>query len=205
MSADSEACGGEEVNVTPTGAPDNYDNGQTISVYPTAVFEYTFYQKNEHGLSDATQPQAVIDGAAYGVVPELLNIISDSFQKIFDTWNSLKISWAGDSSDAAQELNDQLNKIQKRLFGANVKPVGDVPGVIGQMSSVAASAAVNYSNVEEANTKMFDDMNHDIPYKPLPPEDTDDSGDGGNDDSDSSFDPKKSNQDWNYAPVNVQY
>lgn len=183
---------GQSASVYPTVAPENYNDGQTISVYPTAVYKATFYRDTIVGLPDTVQPTGVIDGKGYGTVPEMLNIVSDCFSKIYGIWNDLKLSWAGDSADAAQKLQADLDQLQKRLYGAKLLPVGDVPGVIGQMSSVAASAAVNYSNVEVANTDMFNKMDDAIVWQPLPPEDSEGSS---GDSTPPSTDP------WKYAPV----
>jgi hypothetical protein len=118
------------------------------------------------------------DGYSYGTVPAMLTNVSQSFQKIYDIWNGLKLSWIGDSADAAQQLEGELDQIQRRLFGGKVESQDDQPGVIQQMSSVAAFAASIYSNVEESNTKMFNDFADAITWHPLPDEDAD--GDGSN-------------------------
>ena len=152
------------------GAPANYDGGQTIDVDPTALYE-----------------------AGHDTVPAMLRSVSTAFKSIFDTWDGLKVSWTGDAADASQELKTQLDNIQDRLYGKD-----DQPGVIGQMASIAASAAVNYSNVEETNTKMFNDMNNSWDYQPLPPEDDDGGGSG-----DSGAAP--SNDNWNYAPISETF
>jgi len=181
---------------SPTSAPANYNDGQTISVYSTAIYQATFYRDSADGLPDSVLPTAIVDGKGYGVVPEMLNLISDAFSKIYGIWDDLKLSWAGDSADAAQKLQADLNQLQKRLYGAKLYPIGDVPGVIGQMSSVAASAAVNYSNVEESNADNFNKMNDAIEWQPLPPEESDDgSGDGSGDTT------PPSNDSWDVAPV----
>jgi len=195
------------VEVSPTGAPANYNDGQTISVHSTAVYQATFYRDNTTGLPDSIQPTAVIDGTGYGTVPEMLNIVSDCFSKIFDIWSELKLSWSGDSADAAQKLQTDLDQVQKRLYGVKILPgqtapglrsdsSSDVPGVISQMSSVAASASVNYSNAEVGNADMFKKMDEAIDWHPLPPEDLDDGS------QDSSGDSTKPSTDsWDYAPV----
>jgi hypothetical protein len=159
-------------------APANYDGGQTISVYPTALYQATFYRDHLDGIPDSIHPAAIVDGKALGTVPEMMQLISNSFQTIYNIWGDLKLSWSGDTADAAQELQAKLDKLQSRLYGKKLVPIGDVPGVIGQMSAVAARAASNYSNVEEANTDMFDKLRVAINWQPLPPEDLDDdSGD----------------------------
>jgi len=210
-------------DTTTNGGPANYDDGQTIYMYPTAVYEATFYRKSVDvimhiggdaahgginislngqydtpwkgddpdgthvgvpGLVDITTanvfPSSIqvtgTDGDySYGAVPGLLQNVSDSFQHIYDIWKNLSLSWIGDAADAAQELQDKLDVIQNRLFGTKIDGK-DVPGVIEQMSSAAAGTARVYSNVEETNTKMFNDFADAINWQPLPAEDADSSG-----------------------------
>ena len=178
--------------------PANYDGGQTISVFPTALYQATFYRDHLDGIPESIHPTAIVDGTAYGTVPEMLQLVSQSFQTIYQIWDDLKLSWTGDSATAAQELKDNLDQLQSRLYGKKLYPVGDVPGVIGQMSSVAARAASNYSNVEEANTKMFDDLRVAINWQPLPPEDLDDDDNG---DKPADNGPAPSTDDWTQGPV----
>ena len=176
---------------TPTSTgPANYDGDQVISMDPTSVYETTFYRESTdvtfyfggNGMIFFTTsnpfPDSVhvygttADGFSYGVVPAMLNTVSASFQNIYDIWQSLSLSWIGSSADAAQELQNQLDKIQNRLFGTKVDNQ-DQPGVLEQMSSAAANAASIYSNVEETNTKMFNDFADAINWTPLPDEDPD--------------------------------
>lgn len=228
---------------TTNGAPANYDDGQTMYMYPTAVYEATFYRKSvdvimhiggdaahggvnislngqydtpwtgddpngSHvgmpGLVDITTanvfPSSIhVSGTegdySYGAVPALVRDVSDSFQRIYDIWKNLSLSWIGDAADAAQELQDKLDNIQKRLFGDKVDGK-DVPGVIEQMSSAAAGAARLYSNVEETNTKMFNDFADDIKWTPLPDENASDSG-GSTDAPDT--------KDLTYGPVTEKF
>jgi hypothetical protein len=112
------------------------------------------------------------DGFSYGTVPSMLNVVSGAFQTIYNIWDGLSLSWIGQSADAAQELQDQLDKIQNRIFGAKIDDK-DQAGVLEQMSSSASYAASIYSNVEETNTKMFNDFADNIPWSPLPDEDPD--------------------------------
>lgn len=116
------------------------------------------------------------DGFSYGVVPAMLNSVSASFQTIYTIWQNLSLSWIGNSADAAQELQSQLDKIQNRLFGTKVDGK-DQPGVLEQMSSAASFAASIYSNVEETNTKMFNQFADDINWQPLPDENATPTGD----------------------------
>jgi hypothetical protein len=113
------------------------------------------------------------DGFVYGAVPAMLNAITTSFQAIYTVWQNLSLSWIGNSSDAAQELQSQLDKIQNRLFGTKIDNQNQ-PGVLEQMSSVASDAASIFSNVEEANTTMFNNFADDINWQPLPDENAND-------------------------------
>jgi hypothetical protein len=160
--------------------PANYDGGQTISMYPTAVYETTFYRKNDGTTipDDIYVLGTTADGYSYGTVPAMLQSVSSSFQTIYDIWKNLTLSWIGPSADAAGELQAQLDKIQNRLFGTTATDGTYTPGVLEQMSSAASYAASVYSNVEETNTKMFTQFADDITWSPLPPED--DTSDSGN-------------------------
>ena len=205
-------------------APANYDGGQTISMYPTAVYETTFYRpsnditvhvggddgvnvsvngvyqnpwqgKDPDGVHipggsgvgvtvsnpfpDDLRVTGTANGYSYGTVPAMLSSVSQSFQAIYEIWKGLKLSWIGESADAAQLLEDKLDQIQRRIFGSKVESEGDQPGVIGQMSSAAAGAATVYSNVEETNTKMFNEFADAITWQALPAEDAADGGNGG--------------------------
>lgn len=178
-----------------TSAPANYDGDQTIHMYPAAVFESTFYVKSTETLPSTVYTAGTTDdGYAYGTVPGMLRTVSSSFQKIYDIWNGLKLSWVGDSADAAQQLQAELDRIQTRLFG--VKDDDKRPGVIEQMSSVAANASALYSNVEETNTKMFNDFADAITWQPLPDE---------NATPDSSSTNKPSNDSYNFAPISEKF
>ncbi len=172
-------------------APANYDGDQTIYMYPTAVFETTFYVKSSETLpEDVYTSGTTDDGYAYGTVPGMLRSVSGAFQNIYNVWNGLKLSWIGDSADAAQQLQAELDRIQNRLFG--MKDDDTKPGVIEQMSSVAANASALYSNVEETNTKMFNDFADAITWKPLPDE---------NAPADSSTSDKPTFNNHNFAPI----
>lgn len=220
---------------TSSAAPANYDGDQTIYMYPTEVYEATFYRESQdvimhvastdgnpdHGTNyslngvykdpwhgsdpDGTHysiapgiditfanvfPSSISvagsdgKGHSFGTVPQLMNQVSDSFRKIYSIWDGLKLSWVGAAADKAQEIQDQLQKVQTRLFGMDVpqsddEPTGYRPGVIGQMASAAAGAARVASNVEETNTKMFDDFADAVAWKPLDPETDDEGGSNG--------------------------
>jgi len=227
---------------TPTNTgPANYDGDQVISMYPTAVYETTFYRKSvdvtmhiggDNGLNislngvyqdpwtgsdpagihqgtpgaiDITTsnpfPDSIFvygttaDGFSYGVVPSMLNSISQSFQNIYDIWQNLSLSWIGSSADAAQELQDELDNIQNRLFGTKINDEYQ-PGVLEQMSSAASYAASVYSNVEETNTKMFNDFADAINWQVLPDENA-------SDDGTSSTPPPTDNQI--YGPITEKF
>jgi hypothetical protein len=176
-------------------APTNYNGDQTIYMYPTGVFESTFYVKSSETLpSDVYTAGTTDDGYAYGTVPSMLRSVSSSFQTIYDIWNGLKLSWIGDSADAAQLLQSELDRIQNRLFG--MKDDDTKPGVIEQMSSVAANASALYSNVEETNTKMFNDFADAITWTPLPDE---------NATPDSTPTDKPSNDSYTFAPISEKF
>ncbi len=132
-------------------APATYDHGQTMSIVPDAIWDLTYFVPDEF-LN--VSGQTMIVSERRGAVPDLMRQIEDSFTKISDTWDSLKLSWVGEGADAAQQVNTMLQEVQNRLWGMKVADE-DVPGVIGQMCGLAAGAALNYSNVEESNTKMF--------------------------------------------------
>jgi hypothetical protein len=161
-------------------APANYDGDQTIYIDPTTVYTATFYydpSKMTDALPSTVTPAAIVSGVDYGTVPEKLREINDGFQNIYNVWKTLDLSWVGDAATAAQDVQSELDAVQKRLFGdpgATDATTDDTPGVIGEMSSLAAAAAVNYSNVETGNVKMFNELNDAIKYTPLPPEDSTD-------------------------------
>ena len=220
---------------TSSAAPANYDGDQTIYMYPTEVYEATFFRQSQdvilhvastdgnpdHGLNysvngvykdpwhgadpDGTHvalgpgmdltfanvfPSSIAvagtdgKGHSFGTVPQLMNQVSASFQKIYNIWDGLKLSWVGAAADKAQEIQAQLQHVQTRLFGMDVpksddEPSGYRPGVIGQMASAAAGAARVASNVEETNTKMFNDFADAVAWKPLDAETDDESGGSG--------------------------
>jgi hypothetical protein len=177
-------------------APANYDGDQTILINPINVYEATFYRDSTDGIPRQVTGYTVVDGHVYGTVPQKLQQINDCFQNIYQIWQGLDLSWVGNAANAAQDVNDELTKVQRRLFGdpgANATdPSDDTPGLIGEMSSLAASAAVNYSNVEETNISIFNGLNNAIKWTPLPPED-DGTGSGG---SGSNQDPDLSPYDY---------
>ncbi|WP_433534608.1 hypothetical protein ACQPZK_20790 [Micromonospora sp. CA-249363] len=140
-------------------------------------------------------------GYSYGSVPAKLDAIAGAFDTIAQIWDGLKLSWIGDSADAAKELQDKLDQVQKRLFGQKIQPLGDTPGVIGQMSSVAASAASVMSSVEETNTRMFEDFANAIDWKPLPPEELDDEAEASNDQKPPPPPEPPKNEDRLFGPI----
>lgn len=133
------------------GPPANYDNGQTLRIDSVGMY-----------------------GAGFRNIPNYLSNIADCWSTIDKAWRSVHLSWVGDTADEAQAFNDKLQKIQDRLFGAKILPLlGDVPGVIGRLGIIAATAGANYGSADSTIRKMFQDFYDAVDVAQLPPEGSD--------------------------------
>lgn len=152
MSPTEYSPGPTDPTYSSANAPANYDNGQTIYIYPEQVWKQTFYR-------DSPNKTNTIE-SQYGNIPNLMRLMGINFKTIADTWDELQLSWAGDSAEAAKDLNDKLQQLQNRLWGMKLtdKKDEDVPGVIGQMCAIAAGATINYSQAENSNQQAFSDL-----------------------------------------------
>ncbi|HWS33953.1 MAG TPA: hypothetical protein VN408_14570 [Actinoplanes sp.] len=153
MSPTEYSPGPTDPTYSSADAPATYNDGQTIYIYPEQVWKQTFY------VDDPNKTHTTIE-SQYGNIPNLMRLMGLNFKTIADTWDELKLSWAGDSAEAAQDLNEQLQQLQNRLWGMKLtdRKDQDVPGVIGQMCAIAAGATINYSQAENTNQQMMSDL-----------------------------------------------
>jgi hypothetical protein len=105
-------------------------------------------------------PPAIYAGAR--AVSYQIEYIIGQWISIADIWKDLKISWTGESADAAQDLNDRLQKMQVELFGKEGTDGGsDIPGILTEVRGAADIAAQNYDKCEESvnrSWRMFHDQ-----------------------------------------------
>jgi hypothetical protein len=88
----------------------------------------------------------------------VMSSIAEDWETIGKTWEDLKLSWIGDSAEAADAFNVRLKGIQQRLFGvpsADGKTV-ETPGLLDQLRSGVVIAASNYNSAEHSVTDMWD-------------------------------------------------
>ncbi|WP_432990715.1 hypothetical protein [Dactylosporangium sp. CA-233914] len=124
----------------------NYDGGQSLDILPWGIWT-----------------------VGYKSVPAQLLAIVESWNVIAKTWESLKLSWVGESANDAQEFNARLQSLQRQLFGASGEP--RTPGLVEQLCVIAVKAAMNYESADVANIIMLKDFADAINAEPLPPED----------------------------------
>jgi hypothetical protein len=94
-------------------------------------------------------------------MPSLITNLQDDWKKIGEIWDQLKISWVGESSEAADAFNNRLKDVQNRLFGTPDKadPTKvETPGILDRIRYGAVVAAANYNSAEHSVTNMFDDF-----------------------------------------------
>jgi uncharacterized protein YukE len=82
--------------------------------------------------------------AAQGILDDLGTIIT--------TLNNLKLSWVGDSSDAATAATDRWNATMTELYGTEHDAS---TGILNILTGGLAYAAVNYSQCEQQVHDMF--------------------------------------------------
>jgi hypothetical protein len=102
-------------------------------------------------------PQTMHRYAATYMKIVMTNIVDD-WDTIGKTWENLKLSWIGDSAQAADDFNVRLKDIQQRLFGvpsADGKTV-ETPGLLDKVRSGVIIAAANYNSAEHSVTDMWD-------------------------------------------------
>jgi uncharacterized protein YukE len=78
--------------------------------------------------------------------------ILDDLGVIITALNNLKISWVGDSSDAATAATDRWNATMAQLFGTQQDPSS---GILNILTGGLAYDAVNYSQCEKQVRDMF--------------------------------------------------
>jgi hypothetical protein len=110
-----------------------------IVVSPTAI-----HQASSHDMFDA------------------LDVISYAWKDIVDTWNGLKLSWAGQASDGADDFMNRLDTLQTNLFGTPKKDANgndtdeiDKPGVLDRVRDAGVLAAANYDQGETVIWQAF--------------------------------------------------
>jgi uncharacterized protein YukE len=87
---------------------------------------------------------ATMTTAAQGILNDLTDIIT--------ALNSLKVSWVGDSADAATAATDRWNNTMTLLYGTEDDPS---TGILNILTGGLASDAVNYSQCEQQVYDMF--------------------------------------------------
>jgi len=106
---------------------------------------------------------ATMTTAAQGILNDLTDIIT--------ALNSLKVSWVGDSADAATAATDRWNNMMTLLYGTEDDPS---TGILNILTAGLATDAVNYSQCEEQVYTMFNSFESSLAA-------VTNSGDGGGD------------------------
>lgn len=104
----------------------------------------------------SADPAAMYDQAHVKLPPELDAIVA-CWNTIGNAWEGLKLSWAGQSAEAAQAFNDRLQNVQAELFGVD-DDTNPKPGILGLIRAVALQAATNYDNAEHQVEILFRDF-----------------------------------------------
>ena len=107
-------------------------------------------------------------------VQTYIDAVVDEWLKIAKIWEDLKISWAGQSAEAAQELNERLRKLQVELFGRpKTDAQSELPGILTEVRAAADRAAQIYdtteTNINGAWRRMYEAL---VAENPPPPQDT---------------------------------
>ncbi|MEU9407507.1 WXG100 family type VII secretion target [Streptomyces sp. NPDC048281] len=79
--------------------------------------------------------------------------IGDDLEAIGDRMSDLRLSWAGDSADVMDDLNNRWNDNATNLFGTKD---GTKPGILNTLSGGLTGDALNYSQTESKIQQMFD-------------------------------------------------
>jgi uncharacterized protein YukE len=114
-------------------------------------------------MTYASAIPANYDASSFNIDPGGLNSAAQSIQAsvqdianylsaVNATLSNLKLSWAGSSSQAASQYNEEWNKAVQAIFGTQSDPDS---GALAILTNGLASAAQNYSSNEAAIAGMF--------------------------------------------------
>jgi hypothetical protein len=88
-------------------------------------------------------------------IPAYMLSISNSINKIVDTWNGLKDNWLGATADEAQAFDESWSSSIKALFGSEEQPDS---GILTRIAAAVQIAASNYDSTEVAVQHMFSEF-----------------------------------------------
>ncbi|GAB2964967.1 hypothetical protein GCM10027280_62250 [Micromonospora polyrhachis] len=93
---------------------------------------------------------------AHGDLLHYLGMIKDSWKKIADTLEDLKLGWAGESAEAAQAFSERLINVQADVFGVSEEE-GDraKAGILDLLRYGAVHAAANFGAAEGNATEYL--------------------------------------------------
>ena len=120
---------------------------------------------NDSGIVLRVDPTVVWHEAAVEL-PKIAQIIHDSIENIFHTWEGLRLSWNGKSAVEAKDFNDRFNANLRSLFGTSDAPSS---GVLPKVATAAGMAAVNFGGTEDAVMRMFDTLSSGLGTSTPPP------------------------------------
>lgn len=141
----------------PTPAPADYDENQVIKVSPSQMETY------------ATSLDSIVAD------------INTHMTNISNTWQSLKLSWVGQTQTEADAFNNEWLQAITEMFGdpkADPNSTATPPpgqAALGKIQSLVKGASANYANTEDSlchNLLQFGDSLTGVAYTadaPLPP------------------------------------
>jgi hypothetical protein len=96
-----------------------------------------------------------MDDASTAILAAATDISNDLID-IYNSLNSLRLSWVGQASDAATELNTLWTNVVNTLFGATGSE--GPPGALNVLVQSVGQLASTYAGNEQAITGMFNAM-----------------------------------------------
>ncbi|MEV6598527.1 hypothetical protein AB0M36_16865 [Actinoplanes sp. NPDC051346] len=119
----------------PVAPPDDYNGGQKIDVSPSQIYDYCV-------SLDST-----------------INDINAQMKSISDTWQGLKLGWAGQTETEVDDFNTKWDAAMLEMFGdpkadpKKTQPQGQ--SALSKIQGLVKAAAHNYARSEDSLCRDF--------------------------------------------------
>ncbi len=118
-------------------APGNYDDtSMTIRVDPDSMYRLATVDMANHAQT-----------------------ISDAIHGIVQTWNGLKLGWAGTTASEVQDFNSKWTQAVSWLFGTKSHPKS---GALPKIADGVDLASINYGVAEDTVVKNFFNLSNSV-------------------------------------------